>query len=153
VYGLRHDAITCRVRAGVPCTWSSAWRGTSTCRRRNHLKEDLAEAARTIAKATEGGATAGHPTSRIRSRCAPGRVESLTGAARDPHHHGALADPIHPQTSPLPGRYEDLGPIAGGSFGEVRRVRDTLGPAVQSPPVQTETANAEFFMVGSHLAA
>ncbi|MFT3765091.1 MAG: serine/threonine-protein kinase [Minicystis sp.] len=26
----------------------------------------------------------------------------------------------------LPGRYEDLGPIAGGSFGEVRRVRDTL---------------------------
>ena len=26
----------------------------------------------------------------------------------------------------LPGRYEDLGPIAGGSFGDVRRVRDTL---------------------------
>jgi serine/threonine-protein kinase len=26
----------------------------------------------------------------------------------------------------LPGRYEDLGPIAAGSFGEVRRVRDTL---------------------------
>ena len=26
----------------------------------------------------------------------------------------------------LPGRYEDLGLIAGGSFGEVRRVRDTL---------------------------
>ncbi|XXX72555.1 bifunctional serine/threonine-protein kinase/formylglycine-generating enzyme family protein [Sorangium sp. So ce134] len=26
----------------------------------------------------------------------------------------------------LPARYEDLGPIAGGSFGEVRRVRDTL---------------------------
>jgi eukaryotic-like serine/threonine-protein kinase len=30
------------------------------------------------------------------------------------------------ETPPLPGRYEDLGPIAGGSFGEVRRVRDTL---------------------------
>jgi serine/threonine-protein kinase len=26
----------------------------------------------------------------------------------------------------LPARYEDLGPIAGGTFGEVRRVRDTL---------------------------
>jgi serine/threonine-protein kinase len=26
----------------------------------------------------------------------------------------------------LPARYEDLGPIAGGSFGEVRRVRDTV---------------------------
>ncbi|WP_437588826.1 bifunctional serine/threonine-protein kinase/formylglycine-generating enzyme family protein [Sorangium sp. So ce1000] len=26
----------------------------------------------------------------------------------------------------LPGRYEDLGPIAGGSFGEVRRARDTV---------------------------
>ncbi|KYF88553.1 hypothetical protein BE20_40675 [Sorangium cellulosum] len=26
----------------------------------------------------------------------------------------------------LPGRYENLGPIGGGSFGEVRRVRDTL---------------------------
>jgi eukaryotic-like serine/threonine-protein kinase len=29
-------------------------------------------------------------------------------------------------TVSLPGRYEDLGPIAGGSFGEVRRVLDTL---------------------------
>ncbi|MFT3776016.1 MAG: bifunctional serine/threonine-protein kinase/formylglycine-generating enzyme family protein [Minicystis sp.] len=26
----------------------------------------------------------------------------------------------------LPGRYEDLGPLAAGAFGEVRRVRDTL---------------------------
>ncbi len=26
----------------------------------------------------------------------------------------------------LPGRYDDLGPIGGGAFGEVRRVRDTL---------------------------
>lgn len=32
-----------------------------------------------------------------------------------------------PEARPsLPGRYEDLGLIAGGSFGEVRRVRDTL---------------------------
>jgi len=29
-------------------------------------------------------------------------------------------------TSSLPGRYEDLGTIGGGSFGEVRRVHDTL---------------------------
>jgi serine/threonine-protein kinase len=27
---------------------------------------------------------------------------------------------------PLPGRYDDLGPIGSGAFGEVRRVRDTL---------------------------
>ncbi len=31
-----------------------------------------------------------------------------------------------PPPPSLPGRYEDLGPIAAGSFGEVRRVRDTL---------------------------
>lgn len=38
-----------------------------------------------------------------------------------PQSSGALKTHIA-----LPGRYEDLGPIAGGSFGEVRRVRDTV---------------------------
>src|SRR5690349_21396599 len=41
------------------------------------------------------------------------------------HESGTVrrADTAQPS---LPGRYEDLGEIARGSFGEVRRVRDTL---------------------------
>ena len=39
---------------------------------------------------------------------------------------GAGAPRAAPAGSALPGRYEDLGLIGGGSFGEVRRVRDTL---------------------------
>lgn len=38
---------------------------------------------------------------------------------------GAIA-PVAGARPELPGRYDDLGPIGGGSFGEVRRVRDTL---------------------------
>ncbi|WP_437727710.1 SUMF1/EgtB/PvdO family nonheme iron enzyme [Sorangium sp. So ce861] len=55
--------------------------------------------------ATQIGGTAYHPT-----------VRALGSSA-------VHADPDEPE---LPARYVDLGPIAGGSFGEVRRVRDTL---------------------------
>jgi serine/threonine-protein kinase len=55
--------------------------------------------------------------------------ETLTFDAHSDTHLLSSSDvvPRAPSAAPaLPGRYEDLGPIAGGSFGEVRRVRDTL---------------------------
>jgi eukaryotic-like serine/threonine-protein kinase len=39
---------------------------------------------------------------------------------------GAAARTDRPVRTWLPGRYEDLGPNAGGTFGEVRRARDTV---------------------------
>lgn len=35
---------------------------------------------------------------------------------------------LSPADLALPGRYVDLGPIAGGAFGDVRRMRDELRP-------------------------
>src|SRR5262245_16340323 len=54
----------------------------------------------------------------------------MTGRIRDPMRadnestvdHDELGSPPRE----LPGRYEDLGAVAQGGFGEVRRVRDTL---------------------------
>lgn len=56
------------------------------------------------------------------------RDESATVDASTGTEPAFRADDPGPATAlaALPARYEDLGPIAGGFFGEVRRVRDTL---------------------------
>ncbi|MDI1435173.1 tyrosine-type recombinase/integrase [Polyangium sorediatum] len=63
VYGLRHFAITSWLRAGVPVHVVQRMAGhkhlSTTQRYVHHLKEDLAEAARRIAKATEGRGNGG----------------------------------------------------------------------------------------------
>ncbi|HEX4417892.1 MAG TPA: bifunctional serine/threonine-protein kinase/formylglycine-generating enzyme family protein [Kofleriaceae bacterium] len=63
-----------------------------------------------------------------------------------------------PAGLPLPGRYEDLGPIGGGSFGEVRRVRDTLLDRVVAMKIlRAEHAGLAHvrrrFLVEAHLTA
>ena len=63
VYGLRHFAITSWLRAGVPVHVVQRMAGhkhlSTTQGYVHHLKEDLAEAARRIAKATEGRGNGG----------------------------------------------------------------------------------------------
>jgi serine/threonine-protein kinase len=51
---------------------------------------------------------------------APARSDGGGGGAE------VATQPARPTRLALPGRYDDLGPIGSGSFGEVRRVRDTL---------------------------
>jgi serine/threonine-protein kinase len=53
---------------------------------------------------------------------------SLGSAATSPAQESGVVATAQATASPpaLPGRYRDLGRLAGGSFGEVRRVHDTL---------------------------
>ncbi|WP_267888118.1 serine/threonine-protein kinase, partial [Sorangium cellulosum] len=66
------------------------------------------------------------PATELIERDRAGQAGRRGGRDGDPAPPRAQAGPTAAPEPPLPARYRDLGLIAGGSFGEVRRVRDTM---------------------------